>query len=130
MRVGSAYFVESFTVPVIISSIFKTNSEHNFSVSCFRCRFNSDKSKIIGIDFDFLCTINSNYFLRSPNTCKGKFVLRCSSKVTSLVSSAQSRLVSFQLANLGDVSYQRELGQHALGAQMRQAVLSSIDSKL
>ena len=57
-------------------------------------------------------------------------MLRCSSKVTSLVSSAQSRLVSFQLANLGDVSYQRELGQHALGAQMRQAVLSSIDSKL
>ena len=98
LKIGSVYYVDSFDVPFIISRIFKPKSNNVFSVTCFRCRFSSDKTKIIDFDKDFVCTINSSYIFRSPNKAECSFSF--SNTVSNLVYSAQSRLISCQVANL------------------------------
>ena len=122
LRVGSVYFIESFTVPFVISRIHYCNVQNVLLVSCFRCTFNSDKTKVIGFSKDFVCTISSSYFTRQPN--RGKFSFSFGKDLNSLISSAHARLISCQLDNLGVVSYSRDLRRHAVGAQMRQAVFS------
>jgi hypothetical protein len=122
LRVGSVYFVESCSVPFVISRIFKSNLQSTIIVTCSRCVLSPDKCKIIGVCSDFECNVNPSYFVRTPT--KGEFLFHYSKD--SFISKAQLRVLSCQQANLGNVCYLRDLRCHALGAQMRQAVVSGI----
>ena len=122
LRVGFVYFIQFYDIPFVVSRIFKCNDD--VSVSCFRCKLSLDKQKVIGYFKDFKCILSSSYFVRGPS--KGEFSFPFSVDINNLITLGVSQLQSCQLANLGDISYLRDLRRHAVGAQMRQAVFSGI----
>ena len=122
LKIGSLCFVDSCSFPFIITQLFKSSLSGSVFVSGVRCV--CEGGKVVSVLRNFQVTVDCSFV----RTCSSsQFCLsNVSIEVSSYVFSGQSRVCVCQGSNFGNVHYLRELRCHALGAQMRQAVLSGI----
>ena len=122
LKVGSLCFVESCSSPFTISRIFKSSLKGSVQVAGVRSL--CDGGNVLSVLCNFQVTVNCS-FVRPCNS--SEFCLSSvSSEVSKCVFRGQTSVCLSQERNFGNIFYLRGLRRHALGAQMRQAVLSGI----
>ena len=122
-KIGALCFVESLTIPILITCLFKSTISGKLFVSGVRC--SSEGGKILSLLQNFQVTVEC-LFVRPCSSSQFSMSSYVSSEVNHCVFRGQSRVCGCQERNFGNVHYLRDLRCHALGAQMRQAVLSGI----
>ena len=118
-KIGALCFVESLTIPILITRLFKSTINGKLFVSGVRC--SCEGGKILSVLQNFQVTVEC-LFVCPCSSSQFSMSSRVSSEVNHCVFRGQSRVCGCQERNFGNVHYLRDLRRHALGAQVRQAV--------
>ena len=122
LKIGALCFVESLTVPLIITRLFKLTINGNLFVSGICCVCEGGGGEIVSLLQNFQVTVECLFV--SPCSSSQFSLSHVSNEVSRYVFCGQSRVFGCQERNFGNVQYLRDLRRHALG--LRRAKLCRV----